>query len=85
MIIIYYFSGPSQALIVNQDKSKATVSALIVGIYRFRFNVTDDGGLSASADIFINVTQSKLIIIILRSLRHNRFTVIIQNVCFTLQ
>ncbi|VDM38192.1 unnamed protein product [Toxocara canis] len=52
-------SGPNQVVIVNGDKSKCTISGFEEGIYQFRLNVTDDGGLSATDDTFVIVIRSK--------------------------
>lgn len=60
-IVSYLWSqidGPSTASIINGENVKATVSDLKEGTYRFRFNVTDDGGLQASDDLFLTVARS---------------------------
>jgi hypothetical protein len=61
MIATSYCSGPKPAVITNQDKLKATVTGLVEGVYQFRLNVTDDGGLAATDDIFLTVARSKSI------------------------
>uniref|UniRef100_A0A914DX77 PKD/Chitinase domain-containing protein n=1 Tax=Acrobeloides nanus TaxID=290746 RepID=A0A914DX77_9BILA len=61
-IVSYLWSqidGPSTATIINGDNVKATVADLKEGLYQFRFNVTDDGGLQASDDLFLTVARSK--------------------------
>lgn len=61
-IVSYLWSqidGPSTATIINEDNVKATVADLKEGLYQFRFNVTDDGGLQASDDLFLTVARSK--------------------------
>lgn len=45
--------------IVNRDKSKCTLSGFQEGIYCFRLNVTDDGGLWGSDDAYIIFIRSK--------------------------
>ncbi|VDO51978.1 unnamed protein product [Onchocerca flexuosa] len=45
--------------IVNRDKSKCTLFGFQEGIYRFRLNVTDDGGLWGSDDAYIILIRSK--------------------------
>ncbi|CAG9530713.1 unnamed protein product [Cercopithifilaria johnstoni] len=52
-------SGPNILKIVNRDKSKCTLFGLQEGIYRFRLNVTDDGGLWGSDDAYIILIRSK--------------------------
>uniref|UniRef100_A0A9J2PBU3 PKD/Chitinase domain-containing protein n=1 Tax=Ascaris lumbricoides TaxID=6252 RepID=A0A9J2PBU3_ASCLU len=51
-------SGPNEVMIVNGDKSKCTVSGFEEGVYQFRLNVTDDGGLTATDDTFVTVVRS---------------------------
>uniref|UniRef100_A0A8R1TQI5 REJ domain-containing protein n=1 Tax=Onchocerca volvulus TaxID=6282 RepID=A0A8R1TQI5_ONCVO len=45
--------------IVNRDKSKCTLLGFQEGIYRFRLNVTDDGGLWGSDDAYVILIRSK--------------------------
>ncbi|EJD75986.1 serine-type protease inhibitor [Loa loa] len=45
--------------IVNQDRSKCTLFGFQEGVYRFRLNVTDDGGLWGSDDAYIILIRSK--------------------------
>ncbi len=61
--IVHYawtqLGGPNAVQWLNADKAKSTVSDLEQGTYHFRFNVTDDGGLSAYADTFVFVVRSE--------------------------
>ncbi|KAL3990308.1 hypothetical protein ACH3XW_31215 [Acanthocheilonema viteae] len=52
-------SGPNMLKIVNRDRSKCTLSGFQEGVYRFRLNVTDDGGLWGSDDAYIILIRSK--------------------------
>uniref|UniRef100_A0A0N5AC19 PKD domain-containing protein n=1 Tax=Syphacia muris TaxID=451379 RepID=A0A0N5AC19_9BILA len=52
-------SGPSTVKLINQDKVKCTAKGFQEGIFKFRLNVTDDGGLTAVSDTFVNVTRSQ--------------------------
>ncbi|CAI4227355.1 unnamed protein product [Auanema sp. JU1783] len=51
-------SGPSEAVIANKDKSKATVSELKEGAYIFQLEVIDDGGLKGFDKVSITVERS---------------------------
>ncbi|OZC10116.1 hypothetical protein X798_02706 [Onchocerca flexuosa] len=57
--IVSYNCGPNMLKIVNRDKSKCTLFGFQEGIYRFRLNVTDDGGLWGSDDAYIILIRSK--------------------------
>lgn len=52
-------NGPSTIQLINQDKVKCTAKGFQEGIYKFQLNVTDDGGLSAVSETFVNVIRSK--------------------------
>ncbi|VDK58167.1 unnamed protein product, partial [Cylicostephanus goldi] len=58
-VLVSFFSGPANALLVNADKAKATASGLIEGHYVFMLVVVDDGGLKGNASAFISVERSK--------------------------
>jgi hypothetical protein len=49
-------SGPSTAIIANGNTVSPTVSSLVAGVYNFQLEVTDNNGLSATA-------QTKVIVI----------------------
>lgn len=51
--------GPANVEFLNQDKIKCTAKGLVEGLYQFQLNVTDDGGLTAASDTFVNVLNTK--------------------------
>jgi hypothetical protein len=51
-------SGPSTIVIGSPNSATATASGLIEGSYVFRLTVTDNGGLTATDDVTVNVNPS---------------------------
>jgi hypothetical protein len=54
-------SGPATSTITNANTAKASISALVPGIYVFKLTVTDNLGLSSSAQITVNVNVATAI------------------------
>jgi len=54
-------SGPSTSTITNSKNAKTTISGLVIGIYIFKLTVTDNLGLTSSAQITINVNVATAI------------------------
>jgi gliding motility-associated-like protein len=48
-------SGPAAAVLTNASTPSLTISSLVQGTYLLRFTVTDNGGLSISDDVTLNV------------------------------
>ena len=55
-------SGPSICTITNPNIAKTSISGLVAGIYVFKLTVTDNLGLSASAQITVNVNVATAIL-----------------------
>ncbi|RAJ79935.1 REJ domain-containing protein [Chitinophaga dinghuensis] len=53
-------SGPNTAAFSAATAAKTTASGLIKGVYAFRLTVTDNGGLSASANIQVTVQDAPI-------------------------
>lgn len=45
--------------IVNANQSKASISKLVPGDYKFRLTVWDAKDLNSSADVSVSITQAK--------------------------
>lgn len=51
-------SGPSTAVLTGANTANLTASSLVAGTYVFRLTVTDNGGLTASDDVSVVVSNS---------------------------
>jgi len=52
-------SGPSQSILVNSDKAKATATQLQEGTYVFEFVARDEGGLNGTARVLLTVERTR--------------------------
>ncbi len=53
-------SGPNTAAFSAATAAKTTASGLVKGVYAFRLTITDNGGLSASANIQVTVQEAPI-------------------------
>jgi uncharacterized protein YjdB len=51
-------SGPNTPTLTNANTANLTASGMIAGTYIFRLTVTDNGGLTASDDVTVNVNAA---------------------------
>ncbi|KAE9554712.1 hypothetical protein FO519_002040 [Halicephalobus sp. NKZ332] len=51
--------GPSQAVLVNSDKAKATATELKEGVYVFEFVAKDEGNLNGTSRVVLAVERTK--------------------------
>src|SRR5690606_19698513 len=50
---------PSQSILVNSDKAKATATQLQEGTYVFEFVARDEGGLNGTARVLLTVERTR--------------------------
>lgn len=55
-------SGPNTATLAQETTSNLTISDMIPGTYTFRYTVTDNGGLTASADAQVFMVSASTIV-----------------------
>ena len=50
-------SGPSTAVILNNETATPTVTGLVVGTYKFQLTVTDNDGATGTDDVTVTVNR----------------------------